>query len=163
MRKKKATPRGHINPMAWMSAMMGAAALSRDDQTVWALQFRAALDAVRQARATRSDWQVIVDAANLAEQLVRMRLAADPDGVISRAQQACAAVLQRWRERKIRAARAEELAALYDLEGAMIDLQASITQSQRYAAQRAVAERAHHALAGQPSKTTLVLPPPDGE
>ena len=53
MRKRSTyRPRG-INPTAHLMAIHGAALLSKDDRTVWALELRGALDAVREARATR--------------------------------------------------------------------------------------------------------------
>jgi truncated hemoglobin YjbI len=72
MTRKRSTyrPRG-INPTAHLMAMHGAARLTRDDRTVWALQMYDALDAVAKGKAQRQQWGTIFDAVNLAEELVR--------------------------------------------------------------------------------------------
>ena len=104
MRKRSTyRPRG-VNRTAHLVAIRGAALLSRDDRTVWALELRGALDAVREARASKQHWDTIFDAVNLAEELVRVRLASDPSGVIRDAQQACADIIQRMQTTGTRAA-----------------------------------------------------------
>jgi hypothetical protein len=106
MRKRSSyRPRG-VNRTAHLVAIHGAALLSRDDRTVWALELRGALDAVREARATKAHWDTIFDSVNLAEELTRVRLASDPSGVIRDAQQACAGIIQRMQTTGTRAARA---------------------------------------------------------
>ena len=148
MRKRSTyRPRG-VNPTAHLMAIHGAALLSKDDRTIWALQMREALDAVREARATRQHWDTIFDAVNLAEELVRMRLASDPSGVIRDAKQACADIIQRMQTTGTRAARAGELAALWDLEAAMIDILAGITHAERFRAEERIRARTAAALAG---------------
>jgi len=148
MRKRSTyRPRG-VNPTAHLVAMRGAALLSRDDRTVWALELRGALDAVREARATKAHWDTVFDSVNLAEELVRVRLASDPSGVISDAQQACADIIQRQQTTGTRAARAGELAALWDLEAAMIDILAGITHAERFRAEERIRARIAAALAG---------------
>lgn len=148
MRKRSAyRPRG-VNATAHLMAIHGAALLSRDDRTIWALQMRDALDAVREARATKPQWDTIFDSVNLAEELCRMRLASDPSGVIGDAQAACAEIIQRTQTTGKRAARAGELAALWDLEAAMIDILAGITHSERFRAEERIRNRVQAALAG---------------
>lgn len=147
MRKRsRYRPRG-VNPTAHLVAMHGAALLSRDDRTIWALEMRAALDAVREARATRHQWGTIFDSVNLAEELCRMGLASDPEGVISAAQAVCAEVIRRHAV-GTRAARAGELAALWDLEAAMIDILSAVTHSERFRAEERIRARTRAALAG---------------
>jgi hypothetical protein len=85
---------------------------------------------------------------NLAEELVRVRLASDPSGVIRDAQQACADIIQRMQTTGTRAARAGELAALWDLEAAMIDILAGITHAERFRAEERIRARTAAALAG---------------
>jgi len=149
MRKRSSyRPRG-VNPTAHLVAIHGAALLSRDDRTVWALELRSALDAVREARATKAHWDTIFDSVNLAEELVRVRLASDPSGVISDAQQACADIIQRMQTTGTRAARAGELAALWDLEAAMIDILATVTHAERFRAEERIRARTRAALAGK--------------
>ena len=149
MRKRSSyRPRG-VNPTAHLVAIHGAALLSRDDRTVWALELRGALDAVREARATKAHWDTIFDSVNLAEELVRVRLASDPSGVISDAQQACADIIQRMQTTGTRAARAGELAALWDLEAAMIDILATVTHAERFKAEERIRARTRAARAGK--------------
>jgi hypothetical protein len=148
-------PRG-INPTAHLTAMHGAALLSKDDRTVWALELRGALDAVREARASRQHWDTIFDSVNLAEELCRMRLASDPSGVIRDAQQACTGIIQRQQATGTRAARAAELAALWDMEAAMIDILAGITHAERFRAEEHIRARTRAALAGGMPGATVI-------
>jgi hypothetical protein len=147
MRKRsRYRPRG-VNPTAHLVAMHGAALLSRDDRTIWALEMRAALDAVREGRATVTQWGVIFDSVNLAEELCRMGLASDPEGVISAAQAVCAEVIRRHAV-GTRAIRAAELAALRDLEAAAIDILATVTHAERFRAEERIRARTRAAQAG---------------
>ena len=156
MRKRSSyRPRG-VNPTAHLVAITGASLLSRDDRTVWALELRSALDAVREARATKAHWDTIFDSVNLAEELVRVRLASDPSGVIRDAQQACAGIIQRMQTTGTRAARAGELAALWDLEAAMIDILAGITHAERFRAEERIRARTAAALAGGIPGATVI-------
>jgi hypothetical protein len=149
MRKRSTyRPRG-INPTAHLVALTGVALLSKDDRTVWALEMRGALDAVREARATRQQWEVIFHNVNLAEQLVEMRLASDPAGVISDAQDACATIIQRQQTTGTRAARAAELNALRDFESSMIDILANITHAERFRAEERIRSKMRNALTGR--------------
>lgn len=147
MRKKKATPRGHINPFAWMSAMIGVALPSKDDRTMWALEMREALDAVREAKATRDHWNTIFNSVNLAEEFSRMGLVTDPDGILKEAERACEQIIKRQKT-GVRSVRASELAALRALESAMIDVLGSVTNSERFNAEERVRARTQAALNG---------------
>ena len=160
MRKRSTyRPRG-INPAAHLVAMQGAARLSLDDRTVWALQLDGAIQAVRVARAAESDWRCIFDAVNLVEEFCRMRLARDEGGVVERAQEACVAILDRQRATGTRAARAAELRALQALQEAWIDLLAGVTHAERFRADERVARRVRAALAGQAPAGAQVIEPP---
>ena len=158
MRKRSSyRPRG-VNPTAHLVAITGASLLSRDDRTIWALEMRAALDAVREARATVPQWGVIFDSVNLAEELCRMGLASDPDRVISQAQEVCSEVIRRQKATGTRAIRAAELAALRDLEAAMIDILAGITHAERFRAEQTIRARTRAAMAGGIPWATVIDP-----
>jgi hypothetical protein len=150
MTRKRSTyrPRG-VNLTAHLVAITGAALLTRDDRTVWALQMHDALDAVARGKAQRQQWGVIFDAVNLAEELTRMGLASDPDGVIREAQDACAEIIRRQQATGTRAVRAGELAALRCLEAAMIDILAAVTHSERFRAEQRIRARTREAQAGR--------------
>jgi hypothetical protein len=141
-------PRG-VNPTAHLMAITGAALLTRDDRTVWALQMHDALEAVARGKAQRTHWGTIFDSVNLAEELVRVRLASDPDGVIRDAQAACAEIIRRQQATGTRAVRAGELAALRCLEVAMIDILAAVTHSERFRAEERIRARTREAQAGR--------------
>lgn len=146
-KRSKYRPRG-VNVQAHLTAIQGASLLSLDDRSLWAMALDGAIQAVRTATATEADWRTLFDGVNTVEQLVRMRLARDPDGLVEAAQEACAAILDRQRASGVRAARSSELAALADLRVAWVALMDGITHSQRFAADEAVARRVRHALAG---------------
>lgn len=141
-------PRG-VNPTAHLMAITGAALLTRDDRTVWALQMHDALEAVARGKAQRTHWGTIFDSVNLAEELVRVRLASDPSGVIRDAQAACAEIIRRQQATGTRAVRAGELAALRCLEVAMIDILAAVTHSERFRAEERIRARTREAQAGR--------------
>lgn len=147
-RKRSAYRPRPINPQAHLVALQGVALISRDDRTIWALQMRDALEAVARGKATRQQWGTIFDSANLAEELCRMRLASDPDGIISEAQAASAEIVRR-QQAGTRAVRASELAALRALEAAMIDILAAVTQAEWFRAEETIRERAKAARAGR--------------
>ena len=141
-------PRG-VNPTAHLMAITGAALLTRDDRTVWALQMHDALEAVARGKAQRTHWGTIFDSVNLAEELTRMGLASDPDGVIREAQDVCAEIIRRQQATGTRAVRAGELAALRCLEVAMIDILAAVTHSERFRAEERIRARTREAQAGR--------------
>ncbi len=148
MRKRSKYRPKPVNPTAHLVALMGVAWLSQDDQTAWALQIDAAVTAVARGKATEADWRCIFDSVNLVEELVRMRLASDPAGLVQTAQDACVAILDRQRGQGTRAVRAGELAALQELRAAWVSLMSGITQAERFRAGEAVEKRTRQALAG---------------
>lgn len=148
MRKRSKYRPRPVNPQAHLVAIQGAAWLSVDDQTVWALEMDAAITAVARGQATSREWKVIFDSVNLVEALVRMRRAHDPCGLVDAAQEACVAILDRQRDTDSRAVRASELAALHDLRAGWVTLMSGITQSDRFQAGELVQRKVHHALAG---------------
>jgi hypothetical protein len=157
-RCKAYRPRG-VNPTAHLVAMMGVSWLSRDDQTLWALAIDDAVRAVARGQASQAHWREIFDAVNLVEELVRMRKAQDPHGLVQAAQDACEAILDRQRATGVRAARASELAALHELRAGWVELMSGITQAERFAAGEAVAHRVRRALAGGEPGARVVHPP----
>lgn len=159
MRKRsKYRPRG-VNPQAHLVAIQGVAWLSIDDQTIWALQIADAITAVATAQAGEVHWRCIFDSVNLVEQLVRMRLARDTDGLVAAAQEACVAILDRQRDTGKRAVRAAELEALRALQAAWVTLMGNITQSERFQAAEAVQRRVNAALAGSMPGARVVTAP----
>ena len=157
-KRSKYRPRG-VNPTAHLVAMMGVSWLSQDDQVKWALAIDDAVRAVARGQASQAHWREIFDAVNLVEQLVIMRKAQDPHGLVQAAQDACTAMLDRQRESGVRAARAAELAALDALRAGWVELMSGITQAERFQAGEAVAHRVRRALAGGVPGARLVEPP----
>ena len=146
-KRSKYRPYG-VNPSAHLVAIQGAAWISRDDQTVWALALDDAVRAVARGQASQAHWSEIFDSVNLVEQLVRMRKAQDPNGLVQAAQDACVAMIDRQRDTGTRAARASELAALDALRAGWVTLMGGITQAERFEAGERVKRRVRHALAG---------------
>lgn len=159
-RTKRYRP-GPVNPQAHLVAIQGAAWISRDDQTAWALAIDDAVRHVARGTATQAHWREIFDSVNLVEELVRMRRAQDPDGLVQAAQDACVAMIDRQRATgwpSATAARASELAALDALRAGWVTLMGGITQSERFQAGEAVARRVRAALAGGEPTARLVQP-----
>ena len=157
-KRSKYRPRG-VNPSAHLVAMMGVSWLSQDDQVKWALAIDDAVRAVARGQASQAHWREIFDAVNLVEQLVIMRKAQDPHGLVQAAQDACEAILDRQRATGVRAARASELAALHEVRAGWVELMSGITQAERFQAGEAVAHRVRRALAGGEPKARVVHPP----
>ena len=156
-RTKRYKPYG-INPRVHEVAIQGASLLSLDDRATWAVALEGAISAIRTATATEADWCTVFDAVNLVEQLVRMRLAPDTDGLVQAAQDACLAITDRQRSTGVRAARAAELGALTDLRASFVGLMDGISHSERLAADHAVKRRVEAALAGGVPRAHLVQP-----
>jgi hypothetical protein len=114
---------------------------------------------VARGQASQAHWREIFDAVNLVEQLVIMRKAQDPHGLVQAAQDACEAILDRQRATGVRAARASELAALHELRAGWVELMSGITQAERFAAGEAVQHRVRRALAGGEPGARVVHPP----
>lgn len=135
--RRRYRPRG-VNPTAHLVAILGAALLSLDDRTVWAMELDDAITNVGRAQATEEQWEVVFNAVALAEQLVLDRLALDAGGVIAAAQEACRAILTRS---GTRAVKSTELAALRALQEDWIDLLAGLSHSQKFQAEERIAAR----------------------
>jgi hypothetical protein len=156
-RNKRYKPYG-INLTAHEVAIQGASRLSLDDRLAWGVALEGAISAIRTATATEADWSTVFDGVNLVEQLVRMRLAPDTDGLVQAAQDACVAITDRQRATGVRAARATELAVLTDLRASFVRLMDGISHSERLAADKAVQHRVRRALAGAEPAARLVQP-----
>jgi len=157
-RRKAYRPRP-VNPEAHLVAIQGVSWLSQDDQVKWALDIDDAVRAVARGQASQAHWCEIFNSTNLVEQLVIMRKAQDPHGLVQAAQDACEAILDRQRATGVRAARASELAALHELRAGWVELMSGITQAERFAAGEAVAHRVRRALAGGEPGARVVHPP----
>ncbi len=157
-KRSRYRPRG-INPQAHLMAIQGAAWLSTDDQLRWAQDVDAAVTLVARGKATKTDWEIIFDAVNLVEQLVRMRRGRDEGGLVDAAQEACMAILDRQRDTGSLAVRAAELAALQDLCAGFATLLNGITQAERFQAGERVERRVRHALAGGMPAARVVQAP----
>lgn len=143
--RKKYRPRG-VNPVSYLATIMGAALLTRDDVIRFAENVHAAVDAVRQGNAEKHHWQSIFNAINLMDELIRMRLAQDPHGVIGEMQGTVSAILTRAAERGTKALLADELATLRDIAATFTDLLSGLTHAQLFNAQERVDHKIAHAL-----------------
>lgn len=135
--RKRYKPFG-VNLQSHIVAMHGAALLSLDDRTTWAVELDAAITDVGRGVATLEQWDAIFAAVALAEQLVRDGVARDTGGVIAAAQQACIDILGRTSSRAVRAS---ELAALRDLQANWVALLDNITHAQKFQAEERIALR----------------------
>lgn len=135
--RKKYRPFG-VNFQSHIAAMHGAALLSLDDRTTWAVELDAAITDVGRGVATLEQWDAIFAAVALAEQLVRDGVARDTGGVIAAAQQACIDILGRTSSRAVRAS---ELTALRDLQADWVALLDGITHTQKSQAEERIAIR----------------------
>lgn len=148
---KSARPRkryrpGRINPLAFEAALIGTCRLTLDDRLRWQAQIDDALTAIARGQADTDTWRVVFDAANLVEEMVTMKLAADPDDLVREAQDAVVQILDRQRDTGVRAVRAAELAALRTLVQAWAELLDGITHQQKFDAEQRVAARVARVL-----------------
>jgi hypothetical protein len=156
-RSKSYRPRP-VNREAHLVAIMGAALLSQDDQEDWVDRIDRALYAVACGDATQADWREVFDALNLVEQLVIMRKAQDPNGLVQAVQDACVAILDRQRATGAASLLGNELSALFELREAFVTLLSGITHGERFQAGEAVRHRLRRALAGGEPGARLVPP-----
>lgn len=164
-RPRKRYRPGRVNPLAMESALMGVCRLHIDDRLRWQQDLCDSITAVARGTAAQDHWRLLFDAVNLVEELVRMRIAADPGGVVQDAQDAIVTVLDRQRDTGTRAVRAAELAALRTLADGWAELMDGITHSQRYDALERVAARLARvqaqANAGRSTPGVRVVQAPD--
>lgn len=154
--RKAYRPRG-VNPQAHVAAIMGVAKLTVEDRTSWQLALKDAITAVQRAVAVKEDWAEIFDAINLVEQAKIDGYIGDPDGLIEAAQEVCVHILDRHRSSGIKAARAAELATLWDVAEAFGLAMSGLTHRERDDLGRALDRRIQHALRTRDPLTTRVV------
>lgn len=140
-------PKG-VNPIAHLMAMMGAAALSRDDVLRRAMRLRLAVDEACIGRATPDDWRQVFDAVNMAEQLIRMKLCAGRE-VVEGLQETIEAIHDRQRTTGTKALHQAERAMLQSFAVDYADILGGVTQQQYMLAQRGVEDRIRRILSGE--------------
>lgn len=143
--RKRYRPRP-VNPVAYLAGIMGAALLTRDDVIRFAEDVHEAVDAARQGKADKPHWQSIFTAINLMDELIRMRLAQDPEGAIGQMQSTVATILNRSIDRGTKALLPDELATLRDIAATYTDLLSGLTHAQLFAAQERVDRKILQAL-----------------
>ena len=157
MRKRsKYKPKG-TNPAAHLMAMQGAARLTTTDVLRFIAPLDAAIEAARQAKATKQNWQAVFNAINLIEALVEMKVARDEGGAIDALQQAVISALDRLKETGSKTLKAQEISALMDLLGLYSELLAGITHSELFDAQEKVSRRIIRVLAQGPNGKDVLL------
>ena len=148
MRKRSAyRPKG-ANPQAHLLAIMGSARMSTTDALKRAEALKLQVEEACGGRASLADWRGIFDAVNMAEEWMRMKVAAGID-VISDLQSMIEALMTRQRETGSRALYAGEKAALRDFAADYAGLLSGVTQQQYMNAQRGVEDRIRRILSGE--------------
>ena len=140
-------PKG-VNPNAHIMAMMDAAALSSDDVLIRASRVRLAVDQACMGQATPADWRQVFYAVNMAEQLIRMKLAGGRDAVEG-LQATIEAIHDRQRATGTKALHQAERAALQDFAADYAGILSGVTQQQYMLAQRGVEDRIRRILSGE--------------
>ena len=148
MRKRSSYRPKSVNPQAHLMAMMGAARLTTTDVLLRAERVRMAVDQACIGAATNDDWRQIFDAVNMAEQMIRAKLAAGRD-VVDDLQEAIVAILDRQRGTPSRALHQAEKDALRDFAADYAGLLSGVTQQQYMTAQRGVEDRIRRILSGE--------------
>lgn len=156
MRKRSAYRPKPINPLAYLVARDGVLLMSRDDVIRFSLPLHAAVDSARSGAATADDWRLITAAINVLEQLVRAKVAKDPDNLIGALHDQIGVLMVRIRVSNVRALWADELALLRNLASTYADVLAQVTQAELFRAQEAVAERMGRALRGQDMRAVFL-------
>lgn len=157
MRKRsKYRPKGS-NPAAHLMAMQGAARLTTTDVLRFIAPLDAAVEAARQAKATKQNWQAVFNAINLIEALVEMKVAKDEGGAIEDLQQAVISALDRLKATGSKTLKAQEINALMDLLGVYSDLLSGITHSELFEAELGVQRRLIRVLSQGPRPGEIVV------
>lgn len=157
MRKRSSyRPKGS-NPKAYLMAIQGAAKLDITDVLKFVAPLDAAIEAARQAKATKEHWQSVFNAINLVEELVRKKVAQDEDGAIEGIQQAVIDALDRLKRTGSKTLKAQEINALMDLLGVYSDLLSGITHSELFEAEIGVRRRLARVLSEGPRKGEIVM------
>lgn len=152
-----------VNVLAHMQAIADAHVPPLDYRAGWAAKLAQCVDAVRRGTATQDDWAEVFDACNLLQELVAMRIAQDVDGCVQAAMDACAAIVNRQVDTGVRAARASELQALYDMQRNWCDLMDNVSLAERdRAIKRFRARHQHIARGGAVPPGVRVIRAPEG-
>ena len=157
MRKRSSyRPKGS-NPKAHLMAIQGASKLNINDVLKFVAPLDAAVEAARQGKATKENWQAVFNAINLIEELVRRKVATDEDGAIEAMQQAVINALDRLKSTGSKTLKAQEINALLDLLGMYTDLLSGITHSELFEAELGVQRRLIRVLSEGPRKGEVVM------
>ena len=157
MRKRSSyRPKGS-NPKAYLMAIQGAAKLNINDILKFVAPLDAAIEAARQAKATKEHWQAVFNAINLIEELVRRKVAKDENGAIEAMQEAVISALDRLKQTGSKTLKAQEINALMDLLGVYSDLLSGITHSELFEAELGVQRRLIRVLSEGPRKGEIVM------
>lgn len=138
-------------------AMQGASKLSIDDVLKFVAPVDAAVEAARQAKATKEHWKAIFNAINLIEELVRNKVARDEDGAIQAMQDAVIDALDRLESTGSKTLKSQEINALMDLLGIYAELLSGITHSELFVAEQGVARRVIRVLSGGQRNGEVVM------
>ena len=157
MRKLSSYLTKGTNPKAYLMAIQGAAKLDITDVLKFVAPLDAAVEAARQAKATKEHWQSVFNAINLVEELVRKKVAQDEDGAIEGIQQAVIDALDRLKRTGSKTLKAQEINALMDLLGVYSDLLSGITHSELFEAEIGVRRRLARLLSEGPRKGEIVM------
>lgn len=137
--------------------MQGAARLTTTDVLRFIAPLDAAIEAARQAKATKQNWQAVFNAINLIEALVEMKVARDEGGAIEDLQQAVISALDRLKQTGSKTLKAQEINALMDLLGLYSELLSGITHSELFDAQEKVSRRIIRVLAQGPNDKDVLV------
>lgn len=132
-KRKRYVPRA-VNPMAHLTAILGSRYLSTDDIVQMSLKPVLAVDQIRTGKATQDDWQIMFDACNLLEALVKFNHASDPDGLIESTQDVIATIADRFMLSDSRAVKADELSMLRDFCTAYSQVLGTVTNQEVFEA-----------------------------
>lgn len=148
MKKRSSYRPTGINPNAHIMAMMGACRLSTTDALWRAERVHLAVEDACTGRADAECWRVVFDAVNMAEQLIRQKLAAGRD-VVDSLQDTIAVIVERERTDGTRAMHSAEKTALRGFAADYAGLLSGVTQQQYMQAQRGVEDRIRRILSGE--------------
>lgn len=143
-----------VNTQAHLLAMLGAAKISATDALKRAAPVALAVEDVAKGRATTDSWRDIFDAVNIAEELIRAKVAA---GSIEDVQRVMVAILDRARATGVKAARASELAELRGFAADYATILSGATNQQFALAANAVSERIRRVMSSKRLPDDLVV------
>lgn len=152
-----------VNVMAHLQAIADAHVPPLSYRAGWASKLDMCLDQVRRGTASQDDWAEVFDCCNLVQELVAMRIAQDFDGCVQAAMDACAAIVNRQVDTGIRAARASELQALYDMRRNWVYLMDNVSLAERERAIKRFRARHEHIARGGavPPGVRVIRTPPE--